>query len=206
MLYCMSIADLQLMAFLPPSTLDALLYFQTITLPRSNIGDGFYFRKQAAHNLTVCELRGADDWISADRTPSRVSNQSSVFNSRRFARFFATSLCLPLPLPCWLMLASYYHTAYTCYQTACSCVAWWWAWLLLLMFSYPVVNVFAWFYPYFHCAFGVAVLSLLTEEWYCQGVLVYISLHWSSGVAGGYLEEAWATAEASRACGWFGAR
>ena len=35
----MNIADLQLVAFLPQSTLDALLYFQTITLPRSNIGD-----------------------------------------------------------------------------------------------------------------------------------------------------------------------
>ena len=93
MLHCMNIADLQLMAFLPPSTLDALLYFQTITLPRSNIGDGYYFRKQAAHNLTVCQLRGADDQITADQTPSRVSNQSLVFNSRRF---YATALCLLL--------------------------------------------------------------------------------------------------------------
>ena len=58
----MNIAALQLMSFLPPSTLDALLYFQTITLPRSNIGDGYYFRKLNVYNLTVSELGAADDW------------------------------------------------------------------------------------------------------------------------------------------------
>ena len=58
----MNIADLQIKAFLSQSTLDALLYFQTITLPRSNIGEGYYFRKLNVYNLTVCELGAEDDW------------------------------------------------------------------------------------------------------------------------------------------------